>query len=296
MPLPPLYKYLDIKGARLTLDGRCFRHAKPSTFNDTEDLTVAGMFPEPIEDAVKGIAANFVDVILKNVDRAPACSNKSLKAKVASFQKIFKKRPEMAGILKLAITKNAAVFDLDVPIISALAAETISDINELMQRHRVLCVTTHIESEKMWSEYTKGHRGIALRIVGNSEKASKFEKFCKVSYVEKRPAIYDSAAAYLESALFADRETRSRDTMNKIIYSKTLKWSYESEYRLVIYLEDGEEWETLSFHPEEIVELYLGFSIDENDKTDIVEKAISLNPAIVIFQMKRNGAGGLVWD
>jgi hypothetical protein len=40
MALPPLYKYLDVQGAKLTLGNRTFKHAKPSDFNDTEDLTI----------------------------------------------------------------------------------------------------------------------------------------------------------------------------------------------------------------------------------------------------------------
>lgn len=38
MPQPPLYKYLDLQGAKLTLGNRTFKHSKPSDFNDTEDL------------------------------------------------------------------------------------------------------------------------------------------------------------------------------------------------------------------------------------------------------------------
>ena len=33
MALPPLYKYLDIDGAKKTLSNRTLRHAKPSNFN-----------------------------------------------------------------------------------------------------------------------------------------------------------------------------------------------------------------------------------------------------------------------
>jgi hypothetical protein len=44
--LPPLYKYLDFKGALLTLANKTFKHAKPSDFNDTEDLTLQSLFPE----------------------------------------------------------------------------------------------------------------------------------------------------------------------------------------------------------------------------------------------------------
>jgi hypothetical protein len=40
MALPPLYKYLDIRGAKLTLDNKTFKHSKPVDFNDVEDLKI----------------------------------------------------------------------------------------------------------------------------------------------------------------------------------------------------------------------------------------------------------------
>jgi hypothetical protein len=80
--------------------------------------------------------------------------------------------------------------------------------------------------------------------------------------------------------------------MDKIVYSKTLKWQNEGEYRLAIPIgQDEEPWDTLKFHPEEITELYLGRAMDDADKADILAKAKALNPAIAIFQMK-SGAGG----
>jgi hypothetical protein len=55
MSLPPLYKYLNVEGAKLTLGNRTFRHAKPSDFNDVEDLTIQSIFPEETDAALKWI-------------------------------------------------------------------------------------------------------------------------------------------------------------------------------------------------------------------------------------------------
>jgi hypothetical protein len=59
MPLPPLYKFLDVAGAKLTLRNRNFKFAKPSDFNDTEDLTIQSIFPEETEVALKAMSDNF---------------------------------------------------------------------------------------------------------------------------------------------------------------------------------------------------------------------------------------------
>ena len=56
MALPPLYKYLDVQGAKLALGNRTFQHAKPSDFNDIEDLTIQSIFPEGVEAALTKLA------------------------------------------------------------------------------------------------------------------------------------------------------------------------------------------------------------------------------------------------
>jgi hypothetical protein len=64
MALPPLYKYLNVNGAKLTLGNRTFRHAKPSNFNDIEDMTIGSIFPEETEGALKRLSEGFGEVIL----------------------------------------------------------------------------------------------------------------------------------------------------------------------------------------------------------------------------------------
>jgi hypothetical protein len=63
MTQPPLYKYLDVNGAELTLKNKCLKHAKPSEFNDTEDLTIRSIFPEDDETALRQLEIGFVDVL-----------------------------------------------------------------------------------------------------------------------------------------------------------------------------------------------------------------------------------------
>ena len=71
MVLPPLYKYLGIEGAKLTLRNRTFKHSKPSDFNDTEDLTIQSVFPETLEDACKLMYDGFTDTVLRNIALRP---------------------------------------------------------------------------------------------------------------------------------------------------------------------------------------------------------------------------------
>jgi hypothetical protein len=297
MALPPLYKYLSVDGGKKTLGTNTFRHAKPSSFNDAKDLTISNIFPEREEAALAVISASFTDVILANLDKPPTCISGPMRAKVAQIQQIFRTNPNAATIVKAEMMKNPDAAMLNLESLRALSMSTLAWINEFMQGYRVLCVTTHKDSEKMWSGYAENHKGIALRIEANAAKHSKFERFHKVTYREKRPSLYDDALSYLRSSLFADQEASKSEMIDKIVYSKTLEWEHESEYRLVIPLRQGEEpWETLKFHPEEITELYLGLAMDNADKADILAKAKVLNPEIAVFQMRRNQDRKLISD
>jgi hypothetical protein len=190
MAHPPLYKYLSVEGAKKTFGTNTFRHAKPSSFNDIEDLTVASIFPEGEEAALAVISASFADVILANLDKPPTCLSAQMRAKVAQIQQIFRANPNAAAIVKAEMLRNPGAAALNVESLRALSASTIAWINDFMQDYRVLCVTTHKDSEKMWSGYAENHKGIALRIKANTSKHSKFERFHKVTYREKRPSLY----------------------------------------------------------------------------------------------------------
>ena len=149
----------------------------------------------------------------------------------------------------------------------------------------------------MWSGYAENHKGIALRIEPTVVKDFKFQRFRPVEYREIRPPLYDDTLDFMAGSLFGDQETRRRAILEKIIYSKTLPWRHEGEYRLAIPLRKGEPpWNTMRYHPEEITELYLGFAMTNEDKDDIVTKAKALNPEILIFQVGRDANTRLTFD
>jgi hypothetical protein len=98
MALPPLYKYLDVKGAKLTLGNRCFRFAKPSEFKDLEDMTAQSLFPDKLEKALEILADGFVDVLVQNPNAEPTCPERQRPA-VRELQRIFRTYPKCANIV-----------------------------------------------------------------------------------------------------------------------------------------------------------------------------------------------------
>jgi hypothetical protein len=207
MTQPPLYKYLDVRGAKLTLGNRAFRHAKPSDFNDIEDLTIQSIFPEDVEAALPNLSNGFTDVIVKNVNTAPTC-NEQMAAKVILIQQVYRTNPGAADTVKERIKNDPNLKIFDVEHMRARSKVHIDEINQFMQDFRVLCVTAHRDSERMWTGYAENHQGIALRITPNVAKDSKFQRFRCVEYHASRPPLYDDTLGFLEGSLFGDPASR----------------------------------------------------------------------------------------
>jgi hypothetical protein len=283
MALPPLYKFLDVQGAMLTLGRGSLKHAKPSDFNDTEDLTVQSIFPEKLDAALSKIERSFTDVILQNLHESPTCSS-PLKEQVALIQQVYRTDPGAADLVKAEIAKGGCVPVFDVVKMQALANTFLSEINDSLQDFRVLCVTTHIDSENMWSRYAENHRGIALRIEPNLVNDSKFQLFRPVVYRDTRPSFYENSLDFVAHSLFGDQAANRLAAIERIVYSKTLEWEHEGEYRLAIPIISGERpWTTLSYHREEITELYLGMAMKQADREAILRRALAINPEIKAF-------------
>jgi len=293
MGLPPLYKYLNVSGAKLTLRNKTFKHAKPSDFNDTEDLTISSIFREDVEIAFENISKNFTNVILKYLHVEPTCGS-PMREKIQLIQQVYKLNPGSADLVQNELMNSISEL-YNNGYYQELTEFHVSEINGFMQSYRVLCVTTHNNSEYMWNEYAEGHKGIIVRIEPNVAKDSKFQLFRPVCYRNRRPPLYEDSLDFIAGSLFGDQEARIREAVNRIIYTKTLDWQGEDEYRLAIPIVGNEKaWDTLPYHSEEITELYLGCEMEEKDVEYITNKALNVNPKLSIFQIKRNGGGGLV--
>jgi len=96
----PLYKYLGVEWARLTLTNQTFKHAKPSDFYDLEELTIRSIFPGDDASALRELEAGFTDVLLAHLDDQPTSLNVDLREKVSMLLGIFRSNPEAARLVK----------------------------------------------------------------------------------------------------------------------------------------------------------------------------------------------------
>ncbi len=290
--LPPLYKYLNVQGARLTLGNRTFKHSKPSDFNDLEDLTIRSIFPESDEVALAVMNNGLSDILLRHLNDTPTIENPKLRASITTMQRVFRENPGAVQIVKDGLRKSS-VFTLDQ--MRTKNASFVDEINDFMQGYRILCVSSTLnDSERMWERYAQSNEGIVLRITPNAKKDSKFQLFRKVEYQEARPPLYESTESFLENSIFGDQQKTRLTMLNKIVYAKTREWEYENEYRLAIPIHaDGGDWNTLPYHPEEITELYLGHKMPDETKKEIIGLAQAANPKIIVFDTLLGSNGKL---
>jgi hypothetical protein len=296
MALQPLYKYLDVRGAKLTLGNRCLRFAKPAEFKDNTDMKAEGLFPDELEKALVILADGFVDAIMANLYAPPTCSPKQ-RSKIEILQMLFRADPSQATKLKAGLKADPEKNGLNLAHWKTESDRFVKMTNEFLQNYRVLCVTTDKASERMWREYAEAGQGIALRITPSKAKDSKFLKFAPVTYQEKRPPVFAKTLDFAAETMFGDQFERARATLKGIIHAKTNDYNFESEYRLAIPLGKGEEdYRVLAYHPEEISELYLGAAMKDADKQEIIATAKALNPAIAVFQAKQDQEGRISFD
>ena len=279
-----LYKYLDVSGALLTLRNRNFKHSKPSDFNDQTDMTIERVFPGADEVALTAMWDNLTNVIVNNIDTAPSCLDGALREMIVQIQDAFKQFPEKIEFIKAEAKKISVTEMYDLDLMKDRAVAFINETNDLLQDFRILCVSEKPDSMRMWCKYAQAHEGIAIRILPNVQKDSKYALFRPVKYQEQRPPLYDDPVSFLESGLFDDQKERTKLILDKIVYAKTSEWAYEKEWRLVIPIVDGNDWNVMPYHAEEISEVLLGAKINHDVKREIVTLAKAINPDVAIFQ------------
>src|ERR1700757_2762196 len=105
MGLPPLYKYLNVHGAKLTLGNRTFRHAKPSDFNDIEDMTAQSLFADDINVALEKVSEGHLDVVLARLNDPPTCAS-PMREELVAIQQAFRSNPKSVDLVRAELMKD----------------------------------------------------------------------------------------------------------------------------------------------------------------------------------------------
>lgn len=119
----------------------------------------------------------------------------------------------------------------------------------------VLSLTTKFDNLLMWAHYANDHKGFVVEF--NTEDPF-FYKALKVDYKQKRP-----------------REKIGRENKLRILFTKSIHWEYENEYRMLRKLKDAEEIRNdihlFKFPRISIKSIYCGCNMKDCRKNDILK-------------------------
>ncbi|MFW0776455.1 MAG: DUF2971 domain-containing protein [Rickettsiales bacterium] len=251
-------------------------------------MTISKLFPEDQEQSLEIIRDNLFTILLNNTDHRLAYSNPGL----AIIQQAFRNNPDLANIVHEELQKDSISELYDVDRIRRISEDNVKEINAHLQGYRVLCGSDNILSRRMWQDYANDGKGMALCIEPSPipQKDSIFKLFKEVKYFTERPTLFASTLEFLSGSLFEEQEALIARTIDRVIYSKTNIYSYESEYRCVWPLLSHEEHLGdlyKKFHAEEITGLYLGENAEDANKALFIKLSKEINPDISIYQISR---------
>ena len=156
------------------------------------------------------------------------------------------------------------------------------ELGNLIKKSVVLCMSGKKDNRLMWSHYAKSYEGAVLAFTPNFEKDSCLALMEPVKYSKERYFPYKNSAELLRSKLSEEKMLKE---LKRLVSTKDKEWAYEQEYRLWIpgILKNDEKVWFGKFGQEEMVEVYLGYRMREDDKNEIVRLSKSLNRNVKIY-------------
>jgi len=72
--------------------------------------------------------------------------------------------------------------------------------------------------------------------------------------------------------------------LDRLVFTKSMEWQYEQEYRLYVpfLIKEDQAFATLRYHPEELTSIFLGCRMTKEKRKAIVELARKINPDVSI--------------
>ncbi len=206
-----------------------------------------------------------------------------MREEVALIQQAFRTNPNAADLIKAELVKEEAkpIFDLDY--MRMRAAASLKEINERMHATRVLCVTT-TTNQRTPIRCGPTMPKITRASCYESSRISQNVSILALSFIATRGLCFTRTHlnSSLEPRLGGLGDSRKGDGRKGRLHQDfgmgtrkriPLGHTYEAERKA----------DTLQYHPEEFVELYLGLAMEKEDVDYIVGMALAVNPNIAIF-------------
>ena len=273
------FKYYTANSAKLTLRNGSRKWSTPPMFNDPFDNQF-DLYLEEISE----------DVIDQNVDQLISILKSSEPFKPGQFgsrtpiMEWFRQVHQLHPTFEYSEEEKAELREGAIEGMGRAAAinpEINAEIRTIMADTTIFCVSETDGNLLMWSHYADNHRGAVVKFLPLIEVASPLLIAQPVRYTNQMPRLSYSRLMNLAEL----REF----VLDQITLTKSSVWSYEKEWRIVASLRDKtQQYEILSYAPEEVGAVYLGCRMADSDKAEIIDITRSKYPKAQILQAEQN--------
>jgi Protein of unknown function (DUF2971) len=148
------------------------------------------------------------------------------------------------------------------------------------ERIGILSLTKTKTPILLWSHYANSHKGFAVGFDSKMLIENILYSFNFI-HIDARYTDVDYSTDY---PIIIPSKTNDIETKLKPLSTKSKEWSYEQEYRIILF--DGPR-ERLKLKPNVFSEIILGCNIEQKDKNEIVTITRTNFPNVRLFQAKK---------
>jgi hypothetical protein len=273
------YKYVTRRVGELILKNRTLRWSTPGTLNDPYDMQFDLRF-EIDKDAVKAAAIEKLWTAFYGPD--PLQIGNRLGATIHLLRSRFPRldKDEFAKEFGTSIDQAFTAMERTLPGIQ-------KDLREYLASCKILCLTAAPDKLLMWHRYAEGGSGMVLRFKTPPGVDSPWPTARRINYLSNMPVLVDNAflADMLAGRVSMDHEA----VMHRMVYTKSLEWAYEAEWR--IFTGQGRDpkatFEDVHFNVLELDAVIFGYLMPENDRNTLTEIVRRQCPHAQLLQLRK---------
>jgi len=240
--------------AKLVLESQKLRWSCPSTFNDINELQRMPAFDPSMEECRSDYIKVIIDVAYDDLLLTKPLSANS------KFLVFLTQRLQKQGVDKDDLHDELSALKL-----------TLSDLEDILRKQtedynngdlRIMCLSEDNNNEVMWAHYGENHTGCMFEFRHIEELDTPFQMAKKVRYTDNTPCL----GSALDFLLYNELNRLLKKTDEAIYYTKTAKWEYEKEWRVMTRRPNEEKlYSDFKFYKDELVSVTLSARISDDN-------------------------------
>lgn len=269
-----LYKYMNSNTAKIVLESQKLRWSCPKTFNDLNELQRMPSFSTSTDDGKEEYLDTLLDIAFGELTLGKPLSQDS------SMLLEILKSYILPGDTKTSLKRELMRLKVVIPDLSTMLREVTDNYND--GTLRIMCLSEDNNNEVMWAHYGDNHTGCMLEFQHIQEPESPFLLAKKVHYSD----CISSVGSFIDFLLYDERPQILDSTVNSIIYTKTAKWSYEQEWRVMTKRENElGSYNDFIFEKEELVSITFAARIDDEIQNELTVFLKDNYPNCILYKV-----------